>query len=206
MAHGGSTSGWWGGGDADAYPSGSCIENYTAYTASYDFDAPIDEAGGHGIGSDGGDKFAAIRALLAPITHPPPEPAQLPRRAYGSVEMAPVGEPLTAAATLDALVPGGAVASPQPRRMEDLGALYGFALYETTLSAAARGVAARNLTLAGGARDRVIALINGRRVASVWRGDVTGCAGDVTLALPPAAEGGAPERLQLLVENTGRLA
>ena len=120
--------------------------------------------------------------------------------------MTPVGEPLTAAATLDALVPGGAVASPQPRRMEDLGALYGFALYETTLSAAANGTAARNLTLAGGARDRVIALINGRRVASVWRGDGKGCADDVTLALPPAAEAGAPERLQLLVENTGRLA
>ena len=96
MAHGGSTPGWWGGGDADAQPNGTCIENYTAYTASYDFNAPISESGGHGIGSDGGDKYAALRALLAPITRAPPEPPQLPRVSFGSVEMKAVGESLLA--------------------------------------------------------------------------------------------------------------
>lgn len=206
MAHGGSTVGWWGGGDADAQPDGSCIENYTSYTASYDFNAPIDEAGGHGIGSDSADKFAAIRALLAPITHPPPEPPPLPRRSYGVVQMAAASRPLTALATLQALVPTGAVTSIAPRPMEDIGALYGFALYEATLPVSANNnTENRQLTIAGGARDRVIALINGKRVATVWRGDVKGCADEVALSLPPASSE-APERLQLLVEITGRLA
>lgn len=208
MAHGGSTAGWWGGGDADAYPNGTCIENYTSYTASYDFNAPIDEAGGHGIGSDTADKFAAIRALLAPITHAPVEPPLPPRRGYGSVRVATVGGPLTALTTLQALVPSGAVTSRTPRRMEDLGALYGFALYEATLPVIgnnAAGDAVRRLTIMGGARDRVIALIDSKRVATMWRGDVKGCVDDLTLILPPASSE-APERLQLLVEITGRLA
>ncbi len=208
MAHGGSTAGWWGGGDADVRQDGVCIENYTSYTASYDFNAPLNEAGGHGVGSDEKDKFTAVRKLVNAITHPPPEPPPLPRRSYGTVQMLPVGGSLTDLATLQALVPVGPVSSAAPRTMEELGALYGFALYTAILPVPDKNAtsgATRRLTIFGGARDRIIALINGKRVATVWRGDVKGCAdGPVSLTFP-AVSSEAPE-LQLLVEITGRLA
>ena len=122
--------------------------------------------------------------------------------------MVAVGRPLTDLTTLQALVPSGPVKTVTPRRMEDLGALYGFALYEATLPAIAKnasGDVSRWLKIAGGARDRVIALIDSKPVAKMWRGDVKGCAEGLTLNMPPASSE-APERLQLLVEITGRLA
>ena len=52
--------------------------------------------------------------------------------------------------------------------MEALGAYYGFALYEadlpTSTSTAVDGGGGRNLTLVGGARDRVIAALDGQVV------------------------------------------
>ena len=123
-----------------------------------------------------------------------------------------VGAGLTEGVTLRTLVPeGGAVSGSGPLRMEELGAFYGFMLYEVPLPAASRGkVGARNLTIVGGARDRVTAIVGGRTVGSVWRGDIKGCAENVSLLLPPADPSGVANEtdqpLQLLVEVTGRLA
>lgn len=94
-----------------------------------------------------------------------------------------------------------------PLRMEDLRAFYGFMLYEVPLLGSA---GARNLTIVGGARDRVTAIVGGRTVDSVWRGDLEGCAENVSMLLPLADPSGVSDEtdrtLQLLVEVTGRLA
>ena len=64
MAHGGTNFGMWSGANGDQTSEGAM--SFKPYVTSYDYSAPISEAGDHNLGSDGG----GTRAL-------PTSPAQL---------------------------------------------------------------------------------------------------------------------------------
>ena len=201
MAHGGTTFGNWAGGDC-TLAGDAC--GYAAIETTYDFNAPIAEGGDHGIGSDGVDKFNAVREALRPYNAHlplPPEPPLPPRMSYGHVEMRPSTASLFD--VLPTLVPSGPSVSDMPRSMEaNGGPFYGFGLYTTRMDAPALrdGTMApwmeRTLRIDGGARDRVIAFVDGSAVGTLWRGD----ADSSKLRVPDG------RRLALLVENTGRIA
>jgi beta-galactosidase len=113
MAHGGTTFGFWTGADRPFKPD----------TSSYDYDAPISEAGWTT------DKFFKTRELFTRYLLPgetiPEPPTKNPTMSFGPVqltEFASVWENLPAAVT-----------DPTPRTMEQYDQGYGCILYRTTL-------------------------------------------------------------------------
>jgi beta-galactosidase len=145
MVHGGTNFG---------FRAGANVDNdgkYLPHITSYDYDAPISEAGDYeqpGIGGDG-EKFALLRAAIINATGaappaPPPRPAL---RAYGAVEMRPAG-PLLAAAP-----PRGGVRAAVPLAMEEFGQRWGAILYRTRVPAAALAAGANNGSNGGAALD-----------------------------------------------------
>ncbi|HWI58358.1 MAG TPA: beta-galactosidase [Bacillota bacterium] len=115
MAHGGTTFGLWAGADRPFKPD----------TSSYDYDAPISEAGW------ATDKFFKTRELFAKYLLPgetlPEPPAKNPVitiAATEAAECAPIFANLPAA-----------VKDPQPRTMEQYDQGYGCILYRTTIPA-----------------------------------------------------------------------
>ncbi|MGC5396748.1 glycoside hydrolase family 35 protein [Streptomyces sp. DT20] len=100
---------------------------YRPTVTSYDYDAPLDEAG------DPTEKFTAFRDVIAKYAPVPAEP--VPPR---GPRLAPRTVALTGSAGLlecaEAL--GTAVAAPRPLTMEQLGQDFGFVLYETALVSA----------------------------------------------------------------------
>ena len=126
MAHGGSSFGFMAGANRGHY--------YQPDVSSYDYDAPLDEAGRPT------EKFFAVQSLIrkhAPTSFststsfpplPPPEPAiKIPRF------------PLTEAASLWSLL-GRPQHSDTPRFMESLGQSHGLVLYRTSVSASGEGI------------------------------------------------------------------
>jgi len=82
MAHGGTNFGFWSGANSQGEA------NYAPDLTSYDYNAPISEAGDHNIGKDGGDLFAAVASALATNSgNRAPEPAPIKKRAYGVVKL-----------------------------------------------------------------------------------------------------------------------
>jgi beta-galactosidase len=116
MAHGGTTFGLWAGADRPFRPD----------TSSYDYDAPIGEAGGIG------EKFWRTRETLAQAAGVPPPPDPPPRNPVISIEpfaltlCAPVFENLPPA-----------VADDEPRNFETYGIGQGCCLYRRELAAGA---------------------------------------------------------------------
>ncbi|MCZ4102078.1 beta-galactosidase [Streptomyces sp. So13.3] len=100
---------------------------YRPTITSYDYDAPLDEAG------DPTEKFTAFRRVLAKYAPVPAEPVPHP-----GAKLAPHTIALTDSASLLACAAdlGDAVASERPLTMEELGQDFGFVLYETALPAA----------------------------------------------------------------------
>ncbi len=113
MAHGGTTFGFWTGADRPFKPD----------TSSYDYDAPISEAGWPT------EKFSKTRELFSRYLLPgetlPEPPARNPVRAFAPVEA-------TACAPLWANLPAG-VRDEKPRPMEQYDQGYGCILYRTVL-------------------------------------------------------------------------
>ncbi|QKW09837.1 beta-galactosidase [Streptomyces sp. NA04227] len=99
---------------------------YRPTVTSYDYDAPLDEAG------DPTEKFWAFRKVIAKYAPVPTEPVP-PRAGKLTLE----NLELTHSADLreSAAVLGEAVAGPRPLTMEQLGQDFGFVLYETVLNA-----------------------------------------------------------------------
>jgi len=188
MAHGGTNFGFWSGANSDS--SGL---DFLPDITSYDYSAPIGEAGDHNVGLDGGDLFEAVRgALAATFGEPADEPAPIPKSAYGRVELrevAPLFENLGALATCAAEIEEGA----ELPSLEAMGHFYGLTLYRRLgrPAAAAARLAFSNRTL----RDRVQVFVDGAEVGVAYR---PRCPQSV--ALP---EGGGS--LDLLVENMGRV-
>ncbi|MGW7313896.1 beta-galactosidase [Streptomyces sp. NPDC054865] len=97
---------------------------YRPTVTSYDYDAPLDEAG------DPTEKFAAFREVIAKYAPVPTEfpPARAAKFGPQAVELTENIGLLVAAPAL-----GNAVASHRPLTMEELGQDYGFVLYEADL-------------------------------------------------------------------------
>ncbi len=171
MAHGGTTFGLWAG----------CDRPFKPDTSSYDYDAPISEAGWET------EKFAKTRALFARYLLPgeslPLPAARPPVQAFAPVTAARV------APLFDNLPP--ALADAAPRNMEAYDQGYGCILYRTTVPA---GPAA---ALEGAVHDFGFVFLDGRRVGVMDRrrpGE--------KLLVPARA---AAARLDLLVEPMGRV-
>ena len=189
MAHGGTSFGFMAGANVL-----SPERPYAPDVTSYDYNAPIGEAGDHTIGADGGDTFAAIRGAIARVYGAPPdEPPPIPKAAYGAVDLAEAAGLLENARALASRSVRLPAAADWPS-MEALGQNYGFLLY-----AWPTGPLPPRLALEG-LRDRAQAFVDGAPVGRALFRDDCEASGDCSLALP--AERGA---LQVLVEAMGRI-
>ena len=172
------------------------LGEWKALVPSYDFGAPIDEAGVIR------PLFYLLRDVLTKhgaAVPTGPLPAQPPVKAYGSVAMA---EAVTLWDALPALQPHP-VASPTVRSMEELGQGYGFVLYTAPIPAFQTSTSPS--IIMGGMRDRAQLFLNhaprqtcGRPLGEVSVDDVA-CG-----AALPWSGPGLPEQLDILVENLGR--
>jgi beta-galactosidase len=172
MAHGGTTFGLWSG----------CDRPFKPDTSSYDYDAPISEAGW------ATPKFYQTRELFTKYLLPgeklPDPPAPNPVIAFGPVE-------LKETAAIFANLPA-AVRDETPRNVEAYDQGYGCILYRTTLPS---GAAA---TLEAAAiHDFGFVFLDGQRVGILDRRNP-----DVKIPLPERA---SPARLDILVEPMGRI-
>ncbi len=173
MAHGGTTFGLWSG----------CDRPFKPDTSSYDYDAPISEAGW------ATPKFFATRELFSKYLLPgeklPEPPAPNPVISFAPVELteiAPVFDNLPANPNIDEV----------PNAMEKYNQGYGCILYRTTIPA---GAAA---TLEAGAiHDFGFVFVDGQRSGVLDRRG-----GAAKIPLPARAK---EARLDILVEPMGRI-
>ncbi|MER6362791.1 beta-galactosidase family protein [Kitasatospora sp. NPDC001527] len=177
MGHGGTNFGWWNGANHDG-------TSYQPDTTSYDYDAPVGEAG------ELTTKFHLFREVIerhqGPNPHqPPPPPARL------APQSVPVASGAALLASLDDLATVHRGAEPEP--MEVYGQNFGLIHYRTRL----RGPLAHGELRVDGLADRAQVFLDGAPIGVLER-DRPDEALPVTV---PA--GGAV--LDLLVENMGRI-
>ncbi|HUN65032.1 MAG TPA: beta-galactosidase [Bacteroidota bacterium] len=174
MVHGGTNFGFMNGANFGG--------RYQPQPTSYDYDAPIDEAGRLT------PKYYAIREVLRKYG-----------RTGGDLPPVPVSPPLITIPGIDMRQYAGlfdrlpsAESSPSPLSMEDIGQSYGYILYQTVLGKNERGLLSfSNLC------DYGIVYLNGKKVASLDRRDR-----EHSLELSVDR---APATLSVLVENGGRI-
>nr|WP_294790289.1 beta-galactosidase family protein [uncultured Mucilaginibacter sp.] len=176
MFHGGTTRGFMNGANYnDKNP-------YEPQISSYDYDAPLDEAG------NATRKFMLFRDVIAkhlPAGQTlPPIPAAKPTIAITGIR-------LTKSADLLTLLPKP-VLSKTPLTFEDLNQDYGFVLYSSTLAGGKTGV----LKLKD-LRDYAIIMVNGKRVGILDRRHNQD---SLKITLPAGKV-----KLDILVENLGRI-
>jgi beta-galactosidase len=169
---------------------------YAPIITSYDYDAPLDEAG-HPTA-----KYWAFREVLARYA---PVPADRP--AAGSPAPA-FSVPLSQVAPLWAVLPrlGAWHSSDDPVSADELGQVQGFTLYQADIDlrgsdssntdSSGTGVAGPAVLSVGEVRDRAQVFLNCQPVGVLARDHH-----DRTLTLPSAAKG----TLELLVEDQGRV-
>lgn len=177
MFIGGTNFGYWNGANTP----------YEAQPTSYDYDAPLSEAG------DLTDKYFAIREVIKKYKKIPegPVPPTTPKYAYGEVNMEKVTTVLDA---LDILSLYGAIQNIYPLSFDEMKQYHGFVLYRTILP--------RNYynstplsTLFNGVRDRAYVTVNGVFRGILERDKVTSI--NIT--------GTQEDQLDLLVESMGRV-
>lgn len=152
---------------------------YQSHVTSYDYDAPLDEAG------NATSKFHAFKAVLARHgSVPDDDPAPAASAPEFSVRLT---EQVQLSAVRDQL--GTWQATGSVPTMDDLGHYRGFTVYRTELPGGAGGV-----LRIGAVRDRAQVTIDGRPVGTLERDRH-----DRAIALPPG------EVLELLVEDQGRV-
>jgi beta-galactosidase len=158
---------------------------YLPVQTSYDYNAPIDEAG------RATEKYRALRNLLATRLniHPPAIPADPPVIEIPAVKL-DQSEPL-----LQTLPRHPALVSARTVSMEDLNQDYGFVLYRKIFPNGLRG----RLELKA-ARDYSLVMVNGKTVGASFVGD--GLASS-KIDLP---ETPGPATLDVLVYNLGRIS
>ena len=162
---------------------------YKPIPTSYDYDAPLTEAG------DIGTKFHVLRETISKHEKIPvvPIPANTTKFAYGKVQMTRLSTLLDAVPKLAA--PHGPVNASFPFTMEQIGQNYGFLLYRTEIPKTF-SQSSVTLTIASLVRDRAIIYVGKVRQATMFRR--SGQA-SVTLHI------GSFLQLDILVENTGRV-
>ncbi len=171
MAHGGTTFAWWAG----------CNAPFRPQTSSYDYDAPVSEAGwAHPT------KFAAMKALFSKYlnkgeTIPEPPAANPVQKGEATVR------PTVASIRSAAIKP---LESEHPPTFEQAGFGYGFAVYTTTLPAGAGG------ELKADVRDLGAVLVDGETVGYFDRRHPK-----AAVRIKPA---GHARRLEIVVEPMGR--
>lgn len=175
MFAGGTSFGWMNGANSDG-------KNYQPDVTSYDYDVPVAESG------ELRPKFFQFRDLITQITGktPPPPPASIAPIAITAVTF-------KASASLWANLPVARVA-PKPLSMEEVGQSYGYILYRTQLTGPAEGT----LSLPG-LHDYAQVYLDGK-----LQGVVDRRLDQTSLALH-AESSGKGSRLDILVENTGRV-
>jgi beta-galactosidase len=156
---------------------------YRPTVTSYDYDAPLDEAG------DPTAKYTAFRDIIAKYAPVPGEPVPPPgpKLALSGVRLTESAPLLSCAETL-----GEAVESERPLTMEQLGQDFGFVLYETALPHA--GPALLEIDQV---RDRAQVFLDGQPVGVLERESH-----EHALAFTVPRDGA---RFTLLVENQGRV-
>jgi beta-galactosidase len=173
MIHGGTSFGWMNGANWDNH-------RYEPDVSSYDYDAPIDEAGRLR------PKYYALRSMIAEVTHvtPPAVPEQKPMMTLPEMrltETRPLWEKLPRA-----------VEAESPLAMEDVDQAYGYMLYRTQVKSDVHAAMLHVNTLHSYAR----VYLDGKFIGALDRRlDQS--------ELPLTARAG--QRLDLLVENTGRI-
>lgn len=176
MFHGGTTRGFMNG--ANCYDTSF----YEPQTSSYDYDAPLDEAG------NATPKFMLFRKAIQkhlPKGHLLPDvPASKPAIVLPSISF-------TASTGLFSLLPP-AIESRSPLSFEELKQAYGYVLYRTQQAGGRSGVLAIKEL-----RDYGIVFINGKRVAVLDRRLKQD---SLYLELPPGTV-----TIDILVENMGRI-
>jgi beta-galactosidase len=177
---------------------------YRPIATSYDYDAPLDEAGRPT------DKFHAFRSVIERYAPVPPLPASMQPGGSGLLgSVGPVGSapglearvvPATdVAVRLDRVTPLRTLlpsltswsAHDTPPTFDALGAASGFVLYRTEVSLPTGGV----LTVGEEVRDRAVVSVDGTVVGVLEREHH-----DRAIALPPVTG-----VLELLVEDQGRV-
>lgn len=176
MFHGGTTRGFMNGANYNDK------DPYEPQISSYDYDAPLDEAG------NSTHKFMMFRDVIAkhlPAGQSlPPVPAPKPTIAITDIR-------LTRSADLLNILPKP-VLSKTPLTFEDLNQDYGFVLYRSTLTGGKTGVLKLN-----DLRDYAVIMINGKRAGVLDRRHKQD---SLELTLPAGKV-----KLDILVENLGRI-
>jgi beta-galactosidase len=176
MAHGGTTRDFMNGANGDA------THPYTPEISSYDYDAPVDEAG------NPTPKFTAFREVIARHVPAgdtlPPVPPRKVARSIPPIALRECGS------FFDNLPPP--VTGDRPMTFEELGQGYGFVLYRTVLAGPQTGT----LTI-DHVRDFAQVFVNGKRMGILDRrlGKES-----VDLGIPVGGD-----TLDILVENLGRI-
>ncbi|OWA50335.1 Beta-galactosidase [Hypsibius exemplaris] len=182
------------GGTNFGFVAGANLGNdFQPVTTTYDFDAPLTEAG------DPTEKYYAIRNLIGTYWPLPPGPAPVPsaKGAYGKVQLSYAGSLFD---NLKALRPEGPIRSAYPLSFEVLEHPYGFVLYRTVVQGRFRDPA--KLSIAGipgftpGLRDRGIVFVDQKPVGILSR---TEQISDMSLFIAPN------QTLDILVHNEGRI-
>jgi len=174
MFHGGTTFGFLNG----------CNEYLPVHT-SYDYGAPIDEAGRTT------EKYRALRRLISQKLNaaPPEPPADPPVIEIPAIRL-DKHQPLIAR-----LPEKPARVADRPATMEELDQAYGFVLYRKLFPDGLQGVLALNQPM-----DYAIVMVNGKTVGRAFRGY-----GEASFTMKlPATDG--PATLDILVYNLGRIS
>ncbi|NWV40919.1 BGAL galactosidase, partial [Grantiella picta] len=108
------------------WPGADYKDQYKPVTTSYDYDAPLSEAG------DPTEKLFAIRTIISKFQPLPvgPMPPATPKYAYGWVALQKYADLLD---VLDVLCPSGPIQSQFPLTFEAIKQAHGFVLYHTQL-------------------------------------------------------------------------
>ncbi|XP_074431380.1 beta-galactosidase [Larus michahellis] len=174
------------GGTNFAYWNGANMP-YMPQPTSYDYDAPLSEAG------DLTEKYFALREVIGMYKQLPEGliPPTTPKFAYGKVRLQKVG---TVVEVLDTLSHEGPVKSTYPLTFVQLKQYFGFVLYRTTLP--------KNCTeptqlssISNGVHDRAYVSVDGVPQGVLERGK--------SLTINITGKAGA--NLDILVENMGRV-
>ncbi|XP_017264748.1 beta-galactosidase [Kryptolebias marmoratus] len=177
MFIGGTNFGYWNGANSP----------YGAQPTSYDYDAPLTEAG------DLTEKYFAIRDVISMYNKIPegPVPPSTPKFAYGAVKMKKLQ---TVSDAVETLSFSGPVKSPYPQTFIDLNQAFGFVLYRTTLPVNCSEPTPLSSPL-NGVHDRAYVSVGGSAVGILERNKV----------LTINVTGTAGSQVDVLVENMGRI-
>ncbi|XP_059198470.1 beta-galactosidase [Centropristis striata] len=177
MFIGGTNFGYWNGANSP----------YGAQPTSYDYDAPLTEAG------DLTEKYFAIREVIK-MYHKIPEgpiPPTTPKFAYGTVVMKKLQ---TITDALETLSFSGPIKSMYPQTFIDLNQAFGYVLYRTTLPVTCSTPTPLSSPL-NGVHDRAYVSVDGVAVGILERNK----------AITVNVTGKAGSQVDILVENMGRV-